>query len=205
MTNTCRIFPVISLTQRTQTASRIAVCFHWQQKEHTGAHTPRSLLCWGEQAPLDCDLVAILLDRDGELLQTADTQLRDYHGALQYLHDSQDAQDACGDQMLLCPDALPPQVARVIFAVHLYDAAARGQDWSMLADPTFTLLDRSDDRSLYCSVRTSSGAPAQGQILGELTRADNGRWCFCARSEAVPQASCKQEILRWLRQRGEMR
>jgi serine/threonine-protein kinase len=73
-----------------------------------------------------------------------------------------------------------PRAARVLFALSIHEAEARGQDFAMVRSPHIRLLD-DDGVELLCYGFPAGPAGCAGLTMGELVRDDDGEgWAFTA-------------------------
>ena len=168
----------------------------WESPKTRAADRIRRLFSIPADA-LDCDLVFLLLDGSGEVLQTADTQLRRYRHAISYLSDSQSSDDPTGDVVHIDTSQLPSYVKCVKIAAHLYDAAARHQDWRMLHEPRLTVCADSAFSAAQCISLHTEAPHVQGLFIGELVRA-SGVWVYRSRMIPLDDVSQKQTLVRQL-------
>lgn len=172
----------------------------WEQAARNRAGLAGRLLAGllPPRAPLDLELVLLLCDRNGEMLQTVDTQLRQYGTAAGCLHDAQTAGDAQGELYALYLGRLPDRVATVRCAAYLYDAEARRQRWAMLEGLSFQAENAASKTVLFGLAPSLADNRAQGMLLGDFTRDGTRLWRFHARMQPLWNAAGKASVLRQL-------
>jgi serine/threonine-protein kinase len=90
-------------------------------------------------------------------------------------------------------EGLPTRAERVVFALSVHDAKARGHELSAVRGLHVRLMDRGGDEELLCFGFPTGPAGAPGVTFGELARED-GAWWFAASSR--PYAGGLAEIVR---------
>ncbi|MCI9666163.1 MAG: hypothetical protein HFF13_02735 [Angelakisella sp.] len=127
--------------------------------------------------PLDCDLLALVLDREGKLRRRYDlafyNQRRERSGGVRHLGDDI-LTGPGGETVAVELEALPDFCGEVVFLLAVYQAAERRQHLGMLRGLLLTLEDRALGERLNCPLET---APWQGKgaaVAARLIRQPEG-------------------------------
>ena len=89
---------------------------------------------------------------------------------------------------------IPPQIARLVFVVNIYDANVRNQHFGMIKN-AFIRLVNLETRTEICRYNlTEDYSGKTGLIVGEIYRKDN-EWKFNAIGQGVADASRLQKLV----------
>ncbi|RCX17600.1 stress response protein SCP2 [Anaerobacterium chartisolvens] len=144
---------------------------------------------------VDCDAFAILLDKDKKLMSGNDVV---YHANLEHssksvlhggdnLKGSNTASDC--EQIFVELSKIPQQVHFIVFAVSIYKAEEKKQDFGVVEGARVQVLNAESNETLCIYDLTDSYSKMTSVIVAELCRAGDG-WCF----HAVGQGTCDKGI-----------
>lgn len=153
-------------------ADTFGVCLDWQDGE--------------EDEHPEVDASALIVDADGAVLSDEHfifyNNLDPGDGSVQLAGPEPEADDAVREARITVDlPELDERAERIVFALSIHDAQARGQDLSMVRALHVRLLDGGDGAELLCYGFPEGPRNSTGVTLGELTR-DEGGWGFHATS-----------------------
>ena len=154
-------------------------------------------------ADIDCDASVILCDADGRLVSTEIHESCVYFGNLRHSSDAiihygdnlTGSGEGDSEKIMVDLQRVPPNIAKLVFVVNIYDAKARNQHFGMIEN-AFIRLVNMDNGNEICRYDLSENYTSMtGMIVGELCRCANG-WEFNALGQPVQNASRLQSIIR---------
>ncbi|MBR6028689.1 MAG: TerD family protein [Clostridia bacterium] len=155
---------------------------------------------------IDCDASVLLCGADGKLVSHAVKDCVVYYGNLRhasgaiYHHGDNltGAGEGDDEQITVDLNAVPANIAKLVFVVNIYDAAPRHQHFGMIRN-AFIRLEDKDARRELCRFNLSENYDGMtGLIVGEIYRRD-GNWKFSAIGQPVREASRLDAILNMYR------
>jgi len=145
---------------------------------------------------IDCDASVILCGEDGRLV-SADINrccvyfgnLRHPSGAIVHAGDNlTGGGDGDDEQITVDLSMLPPEIARLVFVVNIYDAGVRRQHFGMIQNAFIRLVDLGNNAEICRFNLTEDYTGMTGLVVGEIYRR-GGEWKFNAVGQGVAEAS----------------
>lgn len=137
---------------------------------------------------IDCDASAILLS-SGKLKDSEDVvyfgNLEHESGTVEHLGDNLTG-DGEGDdeQIVVNLASVPAKYDRIVFAVNIYDAESRKQNFGMIQNAFVRVVNEANNQEL-CRFNLSDNYSAYNAVIfGEMVRQD-GEWTFNAIGEGT--------------------
>lgn len=132
---------------------------------------------WRE--PLDCDMMALVLDREGKLPRRYDiafyNQPADRSGGVRHLGD--DILAGRGQEWLsIRPDRLPDGCGEVVLILSVHRGEERQQHLGMLARPLLIVEDGSAGEGRACTLDTGGWAGKRAAVAARLVRQAGDSW-----------------------------
>lgn len=138
---------------------------------------------FSRQADYDLDLVAILLNENGKIIDKKSIiYFGNQKGTGIYLHGDNrtGAGDGDDEKISITLNRLPKECAKVVFAVTIYDAEKRRQSFSNVKNAYVRLVNEDKGNSEICRFNLSEeGGDNTAIIFAELSK-NNGDWEFKA-------------------------
>lgn len=140
------------------------------------------------QADYDLDLVALLLDENGRVNgKSSLIYFGNQRGTGIYLHGDNRTGEGDGDdeKISVSLDRIPASCKTIVFAVTIYQADKRGQNFSKVRNAYVRLLNEDARNAELCRYNlTDDGGENTAIVFAELTR-DNNDWQFKAIGELM--------------------
>lgn len=187
----------VDLTKGNAGLSRIMVGLGWDEVKKGG------LFGMFKNGPdVDCDASVILCGEDGRLVSRNVNEccvyfgnLRHYSGAIIHQGDNlTGAGEGDDEQVMVDLNAIPPQIAKLVFVVNIYDARAKNQHFGMIQNAFIRLVDMSKNQEICRFNLSENYNNMTGLVVGEIYR-HNGEWKFNAIGQPVQEASRLDALL----------
>ena len=136
-------------------------------------------------ADYDLDLIALLLDSNDKLINRGVIYFGNLKGDGIYLHGDNrtGAGDGDDEKISVDLDKLPAKCDKVIFALNIYDAVSRKQNFSKVKNAYIRILNEDNGNKEICRYNLSEdGGNNTALLFAELQRV-NGSWQFKAKGE----------------------
>ena len=154
---------------------------------------------------IDCDAFAILLGYDGKLLNHTNelkqctvffNNLVWPGGSIRHMGDNlTGAGEGDDEQIFVDLQNVPLEVGTIVFAVNIYDAFKRNQNFGMIRNAFIRLVDV-DTGTEICRFNLSENYNGMtGLVVGEIYKR-NGDWKFNAIGQPVQEASRLDSLIR---------
>ena len=137
-------------------------------------------------------LIALLLDSNDKLINRGVIYFGNLRGEGIYLHGDNrtGAGDGDDEKISVDLDKLPSRCEKVIFALNIYDAVSRKQNFSKVKNAYIRILNEDNGNKEICRYNLSEdGGNNTALLFAELQRV-NGSWQFKAKGELL-QATVK--------------
>lgn len=144
-----------------------------------------------EEKPLDVDLSCFILDKNGQTREDEDfvfyNNQNGCNGAVRHQGDSRTgAGDGDDESILIDLDSLPFDVVKLVFALTIYSAAEREQDFSQVRNLYMRIINTEDNNELFRYKVTEDEFKGEyGIRVFELHR-EGPKWFFSATGEPIP-------------------
>ena len=138
-------------------------------------------------ADYDLDLIAILLNENDKLINRGVIYFGNLNGQGIYLHGDNrtGAGDGDDEKISVDLDKLSPKCDKVIFALNIYDAVSRKQNFSKIKNAYIRILNEDNGNKEICRYNLSEdGGDNTALLFAELER-NNGSWQFKAKGELL--------------------
>ncbi|MDE5583062.1 MAG: TerD family protein [Ruminococcus sp.] len=184
----------ISLSKGNTGLSSVIVGLGWDEaKKKKGLFAKR-------EANIDCDASAILLT-DGRLSAKEDVvyyaHLRHSSGGVVHKGDNlTGAGDGDDEQIVVDLTKVPQNVDRIIFAVNIYQAVQRNQDFGMIKNAFIRVVDSKNSTEMCRYSLTDDYSGCTAMIFGEIYR-HGGEWKFNAIGQGTADAGLSELISRY--------
>lgn len=136
----------------------------------------------------DLDLIALLIDKNGKLINNKGViYFGNLNGQGIYLHGDNRTGAGDGDDEKISVDLekLPANCNSVVFAINIYDAVNRKQNFSKIKNAYIRILNEDNGNKEICRYNLSEdGGTNTAVIFAELNRTGSG-WQFKARGELL--------------------
>ncbi|MEW5839305.1 MAG: TerD family protein [Pseudomonadota bacterium] len=157
-------------------------------KEAPGLTTVKLGLGWDVRATdgtdFDLDASAFMLKADGKV--QSDNGFIFYNnktssdGSVNHLGDNRTGEGDGDDEVISVELAkVPAEIEKLAFSVTIHDAAARKQNFGMVAKAYIRCINATDDKEIARFDLSEDGSTETAMIFGELYR-HNGEWKFKA-------------------------
>lgn len=161
----------ISLTKAAPGLSVVQVGLGWDPRGTSGAS-------------FDLDACVLVCDASGRCLDESwfvfYGQLTSPGNAVVHMGDNLDGRGDGDDEVItLTLGLLPPQAARIVVAVSIYDAEAKGQNFGQVANAYMRITDTVNGREVARYDLEEDFSTESAIVFGELQRANDG-WTFVA-------------------------
>jgi stress response protein SCP2 len=148
-----------------------------------------------KRTAFDIGVVIVIFDRNGEMIETVDPQLRDYHNAVRYLQDAHCSSGNAQEELEICFDRIPENVDHMAAAAYIYDADYREQSFGMLDEILLTIDTAGSGKTQrWLSMPPEKDALCQGILLGSFTRCGE-TWRFRSDGRTLRHADRKQAVI----------
>jgi tellurium resistance protein TerD len=158
--------------QLTPEATHVSIALAWKPRAGVGAD-------------FDLDVVCFMLNAYEKTRNDSDFifyhQLTSPCGAIKHLGD--DPSGSTGEQINVDLAKVSPEIQKIVFAVSIYEAKQRDQNFGMTGSASVTLVDINARRRIASFDLSENACLADTVIFGELYRY-NGAWKFRARGES---------------------
>ena len=141
-------------------------------------------------ADYDLDLIALLLDSNDRLINRGVIYFGNLRGEGIYLHGDNrtGAGDGDDEKISVDLDKLPSRCEKVIFALNIYDAVSRKQNFSKVKNAYIRIVDEDTHNELCRYNLSESYGSVTAMIFGEVYRKD-GEWKFNAIGQPTKDTS----------------
>ncbi|WP_019631017.1 TerD family protein [Actinomadura atramentaria] len=161
----------VSLTKQAPNLDAVTVGLGWDLRTTTGTD-------------FDLDASALVLDASGQILTDQHfvffNNLRSPDGGVEHTGDNTTgAGEGDDEQINVNFGALPDNAERVAFAVSIYDADSRGQNFGQVRNAFIRVVNRVDRSELARYDLSEDASTETAMVFGELYR-NGGEWKFRA-------------------------
>ncbi|HEU5030965.1 MAG TPA: TerD family protein [Spirillospora sp.] len=161
----------VSLTKQAPGLSAVAVGLGWDLRTTTGTD-------------FDLDASALVLDASGKILTDQHfvffNNLRTPDGGVEHTGDNTTgAGEGDDEQINVNFGAMPAEAERVAFAVSIYDADSRGQNFGQVRNAYIRVLNQGDRSEMARYDLTEDASMETAMVFGELYR-NGADWKFRA-------------------------
>ncbi|ACY98734.1 MULTISPECIES: TerD family protein [Thermomonospora] len=161
----------VSLTKQAPGLTAVTVGLGWDVRTTTGTD-------------FDLDASAIVVDASGKVLSDQHfvffNNLRSPEGAVVHSGDNlTGAGEGDDEQIKVDLTALPPQAQRVAFAVSIYEADSRGQNFGQVRNAFIRVVNQADGNELARYDLSEDASTETAMVFGELYR-HGAEWKFRA-------------------------
>jgi len=180
----------ISLVKPGSGLKRVRVGLGWDEApQKRGLFAPKP-------KDIDCDASVILCGEDGKIVSNDVNRccvyfgnLRHHSGAIQHAGDNLTGGGEGDDEQITVDlSLLPPEIARLVFVVNIYDADVRRQHFGMIQNAFIRLVDLAGGAEICRFNLTEDYTGMTGLVAGEIYRR-GGEWKFNAIGQGVARAS----------------
>lgn len=161
----------VSLTKMAPGLTAVSVGLGWDLRTTTGTD-------------FDLDASALLCGADGKVIDDAHfvffNNLTSPDGTVEHTGDNLTGEGEGDDEVIhVNLTGSSDQVQRIVFAVSIYEGAARGQSFGQVSNAFIRVVDRANGSELARYDLTEDASTETAMIFGELYR-HNGEWKFRA-------------------------
>lgn len=161
----------ISLTKGNEGLNKVMIGLGWDVNRYDG------------EADFDLDVSAFLL-KDGKVIDERGFVFygnpADSANSVIYSGDNRTGEGSNDDEIMMIElSKIPPEIDRIAFAVTIYDATAREQNFGMVSNSYIRGVDMEASEPLFEYALDEDFFDQTGVIAGELYRR-NGEWKFNA-------------------------
>lgn len=144
---------------------------------------------------IDCDASAILCNEKGKKQDLVYYgQLKSMDGSVVHQGDNLTGEgDGDDEQIMVDIPRIPHSIAKIVFAVNIYEATDRNQHFGMIKNAFIRLVDMEKNVELCRFNLSENYYGMQGMIVGEIYR-HGGEWKFNAIGQPVQKASHVDDI-----------
>ena len=166
----------VNLTEKDPTLNEVLIGVGWDLKKF-------------DAKPLDLDVSVFLLGADGKTRVDEDFVFYNNptacDGALKHMGDSRTGAGEGDDEiMMLNLNQLPFDVAKVTFAISIYDMEYEGHDFSMVKNVYFRVVNQNMEAEIFRFELDEELTGTQGLLIGEMERV-GAEWFFNAVGKTV--------------------
>ncbi len=194
----------IDLTKGAAGLSKLLVGLGWDEAERSsgggGGFFSNIFGGSGGSADIDCDASVIMVDNNGAKHEVVYFgHLRSSCGSVIHTGDNlTGAGDGDDEQIIVELNRIPPQVAKLIFVVNIYDCIRRKQDFGLIRN-AFIRVDNADTGEVLAKYNLSEDyAGKTALVVGEIYRYQN-EWKFGAIGQGTNDASISELVQRLTR------
>ncbi len=181
----------INLSKERAGLSRVMVGLGWSEAQQSGGFLS---MFRGKPDEIDCDAFAIMLGRDGKLLNHTNNikectvffnNLRWWNGSIQHMGD-----DLIGggggdnEQIKVDLNNVPKDIYGIVFAVNIYEAFKKNQHFGMIRNAFIRVVDMDTNRELCRFNLNENYNQMTALVAGILIRTSNG-WEFQTEGRAA--------------------
>lgn len=168
----------VSLTKMTPSLTKVFVGLGWDERGTSGAD-------------FDLDASALVCGATGKVLNDQHfiffNNLVSPDGTVEHTGDNLTGEGDGDDEVVNVDLAgLSPAIERIVFAVSIYDAAARQQAFGQVANAYIRVVDATNDSELARYDLTEDASVETAMVFGELHK-DTSGWNFRAVGQGHPQ------------------
>ncbi|ACY99330.1 TerD family protein [Thermomonospora curvata] len=161
----------VSLSKQAPGLTAITVGLGWDVRTTTGAD-------------FDLDASALLVDASGKVLSDQHfvffNNLRSPEGSVEHTGDNLTGEGEGDDEQIKVDlTAVPPEAARIVFPVSIYDADSRGQTFGQVRNAFIRVVNQADGTEIARYDLTEDASTETAMIFGELYR-HGSEWKFRA-------------------------
>jgi tellurium resistance protein TerD len=160
----------VSLTKAAPNLTQVQIGLGWDARSTTGA-------------PFDLDASALLCANGrvlGDEYFVFYNNLKSPEGSVEHQGDNLTGEGEGDDEVVVVNlDLVPPQIDKVAFAVSIYEAEARGQNFGQVRNAYIRVVNLADASELARYDLTEDASNETAMIFGELYRYQ-GEWKFRA-------------------------
>jgi len=151
--------------------TKVVVGLGWDPRQDTGS-------------AFDLDASAFMLGENGKVRSDSDfvffNQLKSQCGSVEHQGDNLTGDgDGDDEQIVVDLPKVPADVARIVFAVTIFKAGERGQNFGMVANAFIRVVDSSTNEEVMRFDLSEDACVNTALLFGELYRR-NGAWKFRA-------------------------
>lgn len=162
----------VDLTKTNPGISKVIVGLGWDTNKYDGG------------SAFDLDSVVFMLGEDGKPTQDADFvfygNLKHPTGSVEHLGDNRTGDgDGDDEQIVVDLSLVPANVQKVDFAVTIYEAESRRQNFGQVSNAFIRIVDNSTNEELIRYDLGEDFSIENSVVVGELYRY-NGEWKFAA-------------------------
>lgn len=185
----------IDLTKGNAGLKKVVVGLGWDE-------APKKFsLFGGRSQDIDCDAIALVLT-DDKLGSKDDVVFYNNlaHKTHCVLHQGDNLTgggDGDDEQIQVFLSDLPQQYNRVVFAVTIYEATKRGQDFGMIKNAFIRIVNADNNQELCRFNLSDNYGGMTAMVFGELYRRD-GEWKFNAVGDGTKDDGVSQLIKRFI-------
>ena len=152
----------VSLTKEAPGLTNVVVGLGWDVRSTTGAD-------------YDLDATAIMLNTNGKVLSDSHfvffNNLTSPDGTVEHTGDNLTGEGDGDDEAIKVNlAAMAPEVDKVVFAVSIYDADARRQNFGQVSNAFIRVVNAADDRELTRFDLSEDASTETAMVFGELYR-----------------------------------
>ncbi len=161
----------VSLSKSAPNLSSISVALGWDARSTTGAD-------------FDLDASALLVGENGKVLGDSYfvffNNLSSPEGSVEHTGDNLTGEGEGDDETIHVElPQVPPQVAKIVFTVSIYEAEQRNQTFGQVTNAYIRVVNRADGNELARYDLSEDASTETAMIFGELYRRDT-EWKFRA-------------------------
>ncbi|PKK12382.1 TerD family protein [Thermomonospora sp. CIF 1] len=161
----------VSLSKQAPGLTAVTVGLGWDVRTTTGAD-------------FDLDASALLVDASGKVLSDQHfvffNNLRSPEGSVEHTGDNLTGEGEGDDEQIKVDlTAVPPEAARIVFPVSIYDADSRGQTFGQVRNAFIRVVNQADGTEIARYDLTEDASTETAMIFGELYR-HGSEWKFRA-------------------------
>ncbi|MEU5881515.1 TerD family protein [Spirillospora sp. NPDC047279] len=161
----------VSLTKQAPGLTAVTVGLGWDLRTTTGTD-------------FDLDASALVLDASGKIVSDQHfvffNNLRTPDGGVEHTGDNTTgAGEGDDEQIKVSFAAMPPQAERVAFAVSIYDADSRSQNFGQVRNAFIRVVNQADNSELARYDLSEDASTETAMVFGELYR-NGAEWKFRA-------------------------
>ena len=181
----------INLSKETGSLSKLMVGIGWEVDE-----SKASLSRSGKVMSIDCDAFAVILGADGKAIGSKYNDCTVYfnnlnygNGAVIHMGDNRSGHsdyNIPGDddeQIIIDLSLVPAEVSGIVFALNIYDAVTKKQDFGMLKNSYIRIIDTVQGKEICKYVPDSTFAGATALVAGRILKHGN-EWEFVSEGSA---------------------
>ncbi len=181
----------INLSKETNSLSKLMVGIGWETDE-----SKASVSQFGKVMSIDCDAFAIILGSNGKAIGSKYNDCTVFfnnlnygNGAIIHLGDNRDGHSDYSipgeddEQIFVDLSLIPSEVSGIVFALNIYDAAAKKQNFGMLKNSYIRIIDTAQSKELCKYVLDSNFSGETALVAGRILKQGN-EWEFVSEGSA---------------------